>query len=188
MTRVLVPLAEGFEEIEAVTVIDILRRAEVDVVVAGLGSSETDRSPVVGSQGIRVVADLDIRRAEATGPYDMIVLPGGAEGTRRLRENAAVRKIVDAIRASGGHIAAICAAPTALHAFGAIAGRAATCHPSVAESMAGVDLRDDRVVVDGDLVTSRAAGTAMEFAFRLVEILAGEEVRDRVNAGVLARL
>lgn len=183
MTRVLVPLAEGFEEIEAVTVIDILRRADIEVVVAGLG-----KSPVVGSRAICVVPDLEIAQATEAGPYDMIVLPGGAEGTRRLKEDPVVRRLVDEIRSAGGRIGAICAAPTALHAFGAIGSRAATCHPAVADSMEGVALREDRVVVDGDLVTSRAAGTAMEFAFRLVEILAGDEVRDRVNAGVLARL
>ncbi len=183
MSVVLVPLAKGFEEIEAVTVVDILRRAEVRVVVAG-----ESENAVEGSRGVRVVPDIPLSAAEAEGPYDMVVLPGGAEGTDRLRRDAVVRRIVESTRGGGGKVAAICAAPTLLHAWGMLDGAPATCHPACEADLSTAELSHDRAVVHGDLVTSRAAGTAMEFAFRLVEVLCGEAKRDEVNEGVLARL
>ncbi len=182
MSRVLVPLAPGFEEIEAVTVIDILRRAGVEVVVAG-----TRDEPIEASRGVRIVADTTLD-AVASDPFDMVVLPGGADGTEHLKQNPVLREILDRCRNERRKLAAICAAPTVLHAFGLTNGARLTCHPAVAETVTDAELTDERVVVDGDLVTSRAAGTAMEFAFRLVEILEGPDKRDEVNEGVLARL
>lgn len=180
--RVLVPLAEGFEEIEAVTVIDILRRAAIEVVVAGITGG-----PVEGSRGIRIVADTTLAELDTTRDWDMIVLPGGAGGTARLKADPVVRMVVDRLLRDNKPIAAICAAPTVLHAFGALEGATATCHPTVEAEMTGVSLSRERVVVDGNLITSRAAGTAMEFAYKLVEILAGPDRCDAIDAGVLAR-
>jgi len=163
MTKAIVPLANGFEEIEAVTIIDVLRRAGVDVTVAGV--SELD---VVGAHGIRIQADLHLADA-ARDTYDAVVLPGGLPGATNLRDDprvlAAVREVVD----QGGTAAAICAAPIVLEAAGLLRGRRVTCYPGF-----GVDLRsaadvvEDRVVEDGQIVTSRGPGTAMDFALALV--------------------
>ena len=184
MKKVLVPLAPGFEEIEAITVIDILRRAGVDVIVAG-----AQPGPIEASRKTKHIPDctLDDVRAE---DFDMIVLPGGQPGTDNLRRNDRVRQIIQAMQTKQRRIAAICAAPTVLAALGVLDGRAATSHPSVRDEIAGATSRysEERVVVDGPVVTSRAAGTAMEFAFKLVEILCGPDKVAEVNRGVLAQL
>lgn len=182
MIRVLVPLAPGFEEIEALTPVDILRRAGAEVVVAG-----TVAGPIAGRSGIRVVPDATMEEAEA-GDFDMVVLPGGAPGTENLRKDERVRRVVEALHRKGAKMAAICAAPTVLSATGAIAGRAITSHPSVRGELGGERLSDERVVVDGDIITSQGPGTAMEFAFALVEVLFGRQKALEVNKGVLARL
>jgi 4-methyl-5(b-hydroxyethyl)-thiazole monophosphate biosynthesis len=120
----------------------------------------------------------------------MIVLPGGQPGTTNLRHDARIKRIIEILQENNRHIAAICAAPSVLSAYGVLRGRAATSHPSVrAEVAAGArEFSDQRVVLDGPVVTSQAAGTAMEFAFALVEILCGADKAAEVNRGVLARL
>src|ERR1051326_1953610 len=184
MKRVLVPLAPGFEEIEAITVIDILRRAGVEVTVAG-----THNGPIEASRKTKHLPDctLDDVRAD---DFDMIVLPGGSPGVTNLRNDARVKQVVETLRAKNRLVAAICAAPTVLSAFGVLDGHTATSHPSVRKEIAALaaKVRDERVVVDGPVVTSQSAGTAMEFAFKLVEILCGAEKAAEVNKGVLARL
>ncbi|MBI5380177.1 MAG: DJ-1/PfpI family protein [Nitrospirae bacterium] len=182
MPTVLVPLAEGFEEIEAVTVIDILRRAGVEVVVAGLVEG-----PVIGRSGIRVAPDCALDEVSSRA-FDMIVLPGGLPGTTHLKEDARIRQLVKEQAARGKYTAAICAAPTVLHAVGLTAGRTLTSHPSVQGTLTESRYLEERVVVDGALITSRAPGTALEFAFALVEILCGKAKAEEVNRGVLARL
>jgi 4-methyl-5(b-hydroxyethyl)-thiazole monophosphate biosynthesis len=184
VTKVLVPLAPGFEEIEAITVIDILRRAGIEVTVAG-----TQPGPIEASRRTRHVPDctLDDVRAE---DFDMLVLPGGQPGTTNLRNDPRIKRIIETLEARNRPIAAICAAPSILSAYGVLKGRAATSHPVVrAEVSAGAcRVSEDRVVADGPVITSQAAGTAMEFAFKLVEILCGPEKAAEVNRGVLARL
>lgn len=181
MKRVLVPLAPGFEEIEALTVVDILRRAGAEVVVAG-----TALGPVEGRSRIRVIPDTVLD--DVKGGFDMIVLPGGAVGAEHLKKDARVKALVERLAREGGHVAAICAAPAALSAMGATAGRTVTSHPSVRAELTRETVSDERVVVDGRLITSQGPGTAMEFAFRLVEALYGKEKAAEVNEGVLARL
>lgn len=184
MARVLVPLAEGFEEIEAVTVIDILRRAEVEVVSAGL----TD-GPITGSRGIVITPDTAVHRI-LEDDFDMVVLPGGLPGTTHLRLDKRIHEIVRRIHERKGYVTAICAAPSIYAELGFLEGRKATSHPSVAEEehFAGVDYSEDRVVVDGHFITSRAPGTAMEFAMTLVKALKGEGAVAQVNKGVMAAL
>lgn len=184
MSKVLVPLAPGFEEIEAVTVIDILRRAGVDVVVAG-----TQSGPIEASRKTKHLADCTLDDVHVED-FDMIVLPGGQPGATNLRNDARIRKFIETLHARGGRIAAICAAPTVLAASGVLKDRTATSHPSVRAEVAAAAGRisDDRVVVDGRVVTSQAAGTAMEFAFKLVEILCGPDKVAEVNRSALARL
>jgi len=184
MKKVLVPLAPGFEEIEAITVIDILRRAGVDVVVAG-----TQSGPIEASRRTRHIPDCTLDEVCA-GDFDMIVLPGGQPGATNLRQDPRIRRIIETLQAKERQIAAICAAPTVLSAFGVLKGHTATSHPTVRVEVAAGSkaVSDERVVIDGSIVTSQAAGTAMEFAFALVGILCGPDKAAEVNRSVLARL
>lgn len=182
MKRVVVPLASGFEEIEAVTVIDILRRAGIEVTVAGL-----TEGPVKGRCGIQLVPDGLLDRVSAAD-FDMVVLPGGAGGTDHLKKDPRIHHLLREMEKSGKYTSAICAAPTVLSAAGMIGGKRLTSHPTVKDGLSGAVYSEERVVIDGNLVTSRAPGTAMEFAFTLVEILEGPEKAKEVNQGVMARI
>ena len=177
MKRVLVPLAPGFEEIEAITIIDVLRRAGIMVEVAG-----TEPGPITGSHGITVTPDRPLAGADA-GAYDLVALPGGMPGTLHLREHADVRRIVRELASRGRYTTAICAAPTVLAAAGVTAGRAITSHPSVAAELAqaGTTYRTDAVVADGPVITSRGAGTAIEFALTLVATLVDRPTAERLR-------
>lgn len=177
MSRVLVPLAPGFEEIEAVTIVDLLRRAGIEVHTASL-----DGPQVTGSHGIAVMADIALDAAVADA-YDMIVLPGGMPGAQHLQDDARVLSLLRHFAASGRYTAAICAAPGVLAHAGLLEARAATSFPGflAADSAPGIRLRDDPVVVDGKVVTSRGAGTAMEFGLALIGLLEGEETRRYVE-------
>jgi 4-methyl-5(b-hydroxyethyl)-thiazole monophosphate biosynthesis len=182
--KVLVPLAPGFEEIEAITVIDILRRAGVEVTVAG-----TRAGAIEASRKTQHLPDCLLDDALArVDEFDMIVLPGGQPGTNNLRTDPRVKAVIERLHARNKITAAICAAPTVLSAYGVLEGRRATSHPDARAQLAAGAVVDERVVVDGPVVTSQSAGTAMEFAFKLVELLCGEEKAAEVNQGVLARL
>lgn len=164
MPTVLVILAEQFEEIEALTPIDLLRRAEVDVTLASLG----DTTLVTGRSGVAVRADTTFADA-AKRDYDCLVLPGGP-GTKLLRADPRVRDCVLRHHAAGRLVAAICAAPAVLHDAGLLAGRRYTAHFSVGKELPHI-LSDERTVEDGRIITSRGAGTALDFALLLVEHL-----------------
>jgi len=178
MSRVLVPLADGFEEIEAITVVDLLRRAAIEVDTAALGSERS----VTGSHGITVMADVTLDEAPTDG-YDMIVLPGGLPGAAHLKADARVIALLRQFAADGRHVAAICAAPGVLAHAGLLEGRAATSFPGflAADSAPGIRLRDDPVVVDGRIATSRGPGTAIEFGLALIELLEGATARQKVQ-------
>ncbi len=179
MKRVLVPLAEGFEELEAVTIIDLLRRAGIEVVVASLAGS-----PVTGAHGIRVAADTPLA-ALAEQEFDMIALPGGMPGAEHLKKDPRIAQIVRRLHAAGRPVAAICAAPMVLAAAGVLEGRRATSYPGFLEQGAGrATVVGDAVVVDRGVITSRGPGTALDFALALVAELAGDETRARIEAGL----
>lgn len=180
--KVVVPIAQGVEEIEAVTVIDILRRAGIEVTVAGVTAN-----PITGRNKIRLMADCPLSEVKSAD-YDMMVLPGGAEGTMRMQNDAATRKLVGEIVQQQKFLGAICAAPAMLSSMGLLKGKAVTSHPSVEKELKEVTYKDDRVVIDGKLITSRGPGTAMEFAMALVQLLAGRDKAAEVNHGVLAKL
>src|SRR5262249_23647279 len=146
LMRAMVPLAEGFEEIEAVTIIDILRRADVDVTVAGVGEMRP-----AGSHDIAIECDAPIEACQGDR-FDAIVLPGGP-GTRALRESAAVLDIVTRHAQRGALVAAVCAAPTVLEAAGLLAGKRATSHPDHAREMQSCRYVEDEVVEDGNIIT-----------------------------------
>jgi len=177
MSKVLVPLAEGFEEIEAVAIIDLLRRASIEVHTASLGRLE-----VTGSHGITVLADTTLA---TTGPgdYDMIVLPGGMPGTTHLREDERVIALLRQFADDGRYTAAICAAPSVLAHAGLLDGRRATSFPGFlqAGSAPGIELTEDAVVVDGKVATSRGPGTAIPFGLALIELLEGAAARRAVQ-------
>jgi 4-methyl-5(b-hydroxyethyl)-thiazole monophosphate biosynthesis len=181
MNNVVVLLAPGFEEIEALTVVDVLRRADIRVTMAGLREGL-----ITGSHEITVKPDqtLDEIRPEE---FDMVVLPGGLPGTDHLREDERVIKLLREMARAGKHTCAICAAPTVLKKAGVAQGKAVTSHPMMREDLKDFDYREDRVVVDGKVVTSRGPGTAMEFALELVRILAGPRKAQELAAVMLAK-
>jgi 4-methyl-5(b-hydroxyethyl)-thiazole monophosphate biosynthesis len=178
MKKVIVPLADGFEEIEAVTVIDLLRRAGVRVAVVGV-----DGPKATGSHGIEIACD-GMFEAGDVADADALVLPGGMPGSARLRESAAVRDAVVRAAGDGRLLAAVCAAPAVLASCGVLAGKRATSHPNHAHEMRDCRYEEAAVVEDGNVITSRGAGTSIEFAAAIIRRLAGEDVaRD-----VLARI
>jgi len=181
MKKVLVPLAPGFEEIESITVVDILRRSGARVSMAG-----TVEGPIEGSRGIRVLPDETLNDIN-TAEYDLVVLPGGQPGTDNLNKDPRISSILIQMMDSGKLIGAICAAPIILEKNELLNNRKRTSHPSVKEGLTGDLYLEERVVADGNIITSRAPGTAMEFALKLVEILFGKERVETVNKGVLAR-
>ncbi|MCH7612040.1 MAG: DJ-1/PfpI family protein [Candidatus Marinimicrobia bacterium] len=177
--RVLVPLAEGFEEIEAVTIIDVLRRAGAEVTTVGLGKRN-----VTGSHGISIIADSVIED-EVNKGWDMIALPGGVPGAPNLSENAFVLKAIQQTVEKGNIIAAVCAAPIVLEKAGVISGKNVTSHPSSAQKIISADYQGTRVAVDGNIITGQACGSAMEFAFELVAALFGSKKVEEINKSIL---
>jgi protein deglycase len=177
MPRVIVLLAEGFEEIEAVTVIDLLRRADIEVHTASLATRR-----VTGSHGVTVEADLTLEEAQAAD-YDMIVLPGGMPGADHLKKDARVIALLREFAAAGRYTAAICAAPGVLAHAGLLEGREATSFPGFlrADSAPGIRLSESPVVIDGKVVTSRGPGTAIDFSLALIGLLKGDEVAAAVG-------
>lgn len=180
MANVLVPLAQGCEELEAVTVVDLLRRAGIGVVTAGL-----DAQPVRASRGMILLADMTLDAA-LQQEFDMIVLPGGLPGADHLRDDPRVIELLKKMAASDRYTAAICAAPRALARAGLLDGKRATSYPGALDidAVPGIEYLEMPVVTDGRVITSRGPGTAMDFALTLIEALAGKTKRDEVEAGL----
>ncbi len=177
MAIVLVPLAEGFEDLEAITISDLLRRAQIEVVTAGLKPG-----PVKGSRGTIVVPDMSLDEALQQN-YDMVVLPGGQPGASYLEKDERVRDLLTAMAAANKPTAAICAAPKVLASIGMLDGKKATSFPGsvTQEEFPQVQISADAVVQDGNIVTSRGPGTAMDFTLKLIEILSGTETSEQVE-------
>jgi 4-methyl-5(b-hydroxyethyl)-thiazole monophosphate biosynthesis len=179
MPTVLVPLAQGCEEIEAITVIDILRRAGITVVSAGL-----DAQPVRASRGTVLIPDTTLESALEQS-YDMVVLPGGQPGSNHLKADARILSLLNTMALKDKYIAAICAAPSVLATAGLLDGKRATGFPGVLDTFPKVHQQAAAVVEDGKLITSLGPGTAMDFALILVERLAGLAKRKEVEAGLV---
>lgn len=181
MPKVLIPLAQGCEELEAVTIIDLLRRAKIDVITAGL-----DQQPVTASRGVKLVPDTDLDTA-LKQDYDMIVLPGGLPGADHLDNDPRIKTLLKKMAENGKYTAAICAAPKALANAGLLADKRATAYPGHLEKMdlPNTEIRNEPVVIDGNVITSRGPGTAMDFALALIETLTGKQKRDEVEAGLV---
>lgn len=178
----LVILAPGFEEIEAITTIDILRRAEFRVTVAG-----TVDGPITASRQTRHLADVGLEQVQSE-KFDVVVLPGGNEGSGNLKKDARVRSILERQHSAGGWIAAICAGPTVLIEFDLIRSNdRLTCHPAARGAVPPGQLDPGvRVLTHGRLITSIAAGSAVEFAYAIICALAGDTLVKKVDAGVFA--
>ncbi len=181
MASVLIPLAQGCEELEAVTLIDLLRRANIDVVTAGL-----DDKAVVAAHGVTLMPDTTLDEA-LKKTYEMIVLPGGMPGSDHLQQDQRLKNALMAQNQQGRYIAAICAAPKILAAIGILNGRHATSYPGFLDKMdlPEVEYLDERVVHDDNIITSTSPGTAMDFALYLIEVLEGESTRNSVEEGLV---
>lgn len=180
MASVLVPLAQGCEELEAVTIIDLLVRAGVEVVSAGL-----DDRPVVASRGVVIVPQTTLDAA-LKRDFDMVVLPGGMPGADHLDKDPRIGELLLKMAESGKYVAAICAAPKVLANAGLLSGKQATSYPGYVDKMDLPDVayKQDAVVQDGKVITSRGPGTAMDFTLALIELLVGKAKRDEVEAAL----
>ncbi len=181
MTRVLVPLAQGCEELEAVTIIDLLRRADIEVVTAGL-----DAQPVTASGGVVLIPDVELDKV-LDDDFDMMVLPGGLPGADNLDNDPRIHQMLKQMQEKGKYTAAICAAPKVLANAGLLADRQAVSYPGILDTM---DLPSTRVlqqavVSDDKVITSRGPGTAMDFALALIEHLLGSESRESVETALV---
>ena len=178
MASVLVPLAQGCEELEAITIIDLLRRAGVEVTSAGLDSKH-----VKASRGVVLVPDTNLETA-LQKQYDMIVLPGGLPGADHLDNDSRLCERLIKMAKEGKYVAAICAAPKVLASTGILKNKKATCYPGVLDAF-GFISESSAIVEDGNIITSRGPGTAMDFALTLIEKLVGKEKRDEVEKGLV---
>lgn len=177
--KIAVPLAEGFEEIEFSAIVDILRRAGVDVTTFGLAEGAIE-----GSHGIKVMADSSADKIKVDD-FDGIVLPGGYPGFVKLGEDEQMLKLVREMDRAGKYIAAICGAPSVLSRAGVLRGRKATIHPGVRDALTDAHYIAQRVVVDENLITSQGPGTAIEFSLKLVEVLRGKERAKKVKVEIV---
>ena len=180
MPKMLVPLAEGFEEIEAITIIDVCRRGGIDVTVAGV-----NEMAIKGGQGIEVAADCLLDSLDIDN-FDMITLPGGLAGTMVLSESENVQSILKQMKEQDKYIGAICAAPLALHTADVL-NNDFTCYPSI-ENQIRIDgyHYDQSTIIDGKVITSQGVGTAIDFALKIVRQLQGESSFEQLKKSILA--
>ena len=172
-------LAPGFEEAEALVPVDMLRRANIETATVSITGE-----PVPGSHGVTVTANITLDRVDLSRA-DMIVLPGGGPGYKNLGKEPRVEELVRKAAEKGLWLAAICAAPTLLGRWGLLEGKNAVCYPGMEEGLTGAQPRMDQgFVVDGKIITGRAAGSAFDFGLALVEALAGKEESDKVRHGI----
>lgn len=178
MAGVLVPIAQGSEELEAVTIIDILRRAGIDVTVAGLGEG-----PITASRGTKILPDATLDEV-LDRDFDMIVLPGGLPGADHLDNDPRIHELLQRLNAAGKFVCAICAAPKVLAHAGLLDGKQATSYPGFLDNLdrPGVRSTGRAVERDGNIITSRGPGTALDFALALIEALSGLEKREEVES------
>lgn len=180
MKKIYVFLADGFEEIEGLTVVDLLRRAGLDVVTVSI----KEEKRIMGGQQIPVEADT-VFSQEDFSQGDMLVLPGGGVGTDNLEAFQPLMDLVKAYAAQEKKVAAICAAPRILAGLGLLDGRKATCYPSVMGELAQADKTEESVAVDGCFTTSRGLGTAIDFSLELIAQLLGKEKAKEIAASVV---
>ena len=180
MAKIIVPISNGFEEIEAITIIDVCKRANIEVTIAGVENLE-----IIGAHGIKIISDTTIENI-ASVEFDMIVLPGGLPNAFTLAENEKVQSLLKEFKEKKKKIGAICAAPYALHKADVL-NKNFTCYPSFEQKIRLDGYHDnDSVVIDDNVITSRGPATAMNFALEIVNILCGNELYTSVKNGLLA--
>lgn len=172
-------LAEGFEEIEAITPIDILRRADIEVITVSIMS----KNEVCGAHGIKVMADILFEDADYSD-NDLLMLPGGMPGTKNLDAHAGLKKLLHKQAEQGKTLAAICAAPSILGKLGLLEGKEAICYPSFESQLLGATLSTDKVVKSGNIITAMGAGVAVPFALKLVEVMKGQVLADKIAKAI----
>ncbi len=182
MASVYVFLANGFEEIEALTVVDLLRRARIDVTTVSI----TENILVHGAHGIDVMADILFK--DNLSETDMLVLPGGGPGTRSLLAHEGLKDLLIDYDKKGRYLAAICAAPSVLGMHGLLEGKRAISYPGFEDKLKGAIVTNDKVVVDGNIITSKGPGTSIEFSLELIKILCGEETALQILDGIQYQL
>lgn len=182
MKKIGIFMADGCEEIEGLTVVDMVRRAKFEIIMISI----TGKKEITGSHGIVFQADAlkeDVDYAQLDG----LVLPGGMPGTLNLGADGLVNEKIKEFAAEGKLVAAICAAPSVLGAAGILQGKKATCHPGFEDKLTGAEYHADSVVTDGNVITSRGMGTAIEFALEIVRYFVGAEVAEHVREGLVYR-
>lgn len=175
-------LADGFEEIEAIGIIDILRRANIKVVTASVGSKT-----VCGSHGVEVIADVLADEITPDEELEAVALPGGMPGMVNLDKSLKVHEFLDYANNTGKLCAAICAAPSVLGHSGILDGREAVCYPGFESELKGVRLSGEYVVQSGNVITGRGPGVTTDFALKMVEYLAGKETAENIRKGMQCR-
>ncbi len=182
MKRVAVLFADGFEEVEGLTQVDFLRRSGMDVHMIGVTGMR-----VTG--GHDIVIDVDVSAEEATDTFDAVVIPGGMPGASNIAESGAAAKLIEEVFQGGGLVAAICAAPAVvLEPLGIIKGKRVTCYPGFESRIESAAFEETRVVLDGNLITSRGPGTAAEFSVAIIEYLLGPDKAEEVRSKTLTIL
>ena len=179
MPRVAVILADGFEEVEAMAIVDVLRRADIETVVAGLHGGQ-----ITGARKVKVVPDTIIDTVKADD-FDMIVLPGGQPGADNLNADMRVRELIKICSQKGKLVGAICAAPIVLAGAGVLNGKHITSYPTYRDRFSDVVYEEKTIVEDGNVLTSRGPGTALNFGLAIVERLAGKEKARQIKEAML---
>jgi 4-methyl-5(b-hydroxyethyl)-thiazole monophosphate biosynthesis len=179
--KVLVPIADGIEEMEAITIIDVLRRAGAQVTVASVEAT----TQITASRGVKIIADTRIDSCNGQD-YDCIVLPGGMPGAEHLRDSKPLTELLNKQKQKGGWYAAICASPAVVLLHHGLLPHNATCHPAFTDRLPNTNKADERVVVEGKCVTSRGPGTALEFALELVSQLTNKDKARQIAEQMLA--
>ncbi len=182
MKKVAVFLAEGFEEIEAISIIDVLRRASIDVTTV----SVTGNIQVTGSHNITIFADKIFENIDFTS-FDMLVLPGGMPGAKNLNSHKELKELILQFNELGKSLGAICAAPLVFGQLGILKNKNATCFPGFEQYLEGADIKGTAKEVAGNIVTGRGAGVALEFALQIVEILKNKDIADKLAKRMVAR-
>ena len=180
MRKVSVFVAPGFEEVECLTVVDLLRRAGMEVTLVSVG----EEKQITGSNGITVLADKFFEDMDYS-TMDLLVLPGGQPGTTNLKACRKLLDLLEELNSQGRKIAAICAAPTVFGSMGILKGKKATCYPGCEGELDGAEFLEQRVVVDGNITTSRGIGTAISFALSLIEQLDSKEKAEAIRTGIV---
>ena len=172
-------LANGFEEIEGLTALDVLRRAGEEIMTVGAGSEK-----IVGSHKVPVICDTTVDKIEKTDDLKAVILPGGMPGTLNLEADKTVQEYIDFANEKGALVCAICAAPSILGHKGLLQGKKAVCFPGFEKDLAGADICENGVVRDGNIITAKGMGVSLEFGLEILAVLQGKEKADAVKAAV----